>query len=573
MALLAMALMTLYTSLDIGHSVALKAQESLDTVFQGDTNVPVFQIGAQDSDDLERVLSLIESSTFIPPCKMHLTQCAVKELADGRPLCFMVLVLPVLEQAIRRLFAEVHQCPHILVAQDRMLFSTLDGFGQRNKHQVLLDPHVLSSGEENGIFKLFSNGITKCLLDQFMCSSGPCVRGKLSHGEIDYSLEFGLNNVPQKMSVSNIILYLLVALCCHFYGGCPHSSKMTGRGFEREHVLSNQKMIGKGVLYSGFVGTCCSWIESYESLFHPHAVLSQSMLSAAQKLLDIKTKWDTLPIKVLQTEKKEAGASKQVVVFTIADGTDSYTLEEKSSRYKDLGGLSSGINYRPHLAATFGSELDQLFQPLREGNTMKQMLLRPELPSFFARSMYEEIVEGKIDISKGPIWNPRTLSMLQFRIPDGPFAKQIPVIGCLQSLAIVCNNILCNVESTLEELLVGIRARTAQSSQRTLFVSTLLMLPIFRKVVSLIMVTIERHVYISCESNTTGIENESEINPKSSTRLLGWFESFSQCIVPPSDKWSAGMKRKSYEKAVEQAGVFLGSKMAKSIFKFNLPAS
>jgi hypothetical protein len=140
MALLGLALMTLYNmgQPDIDHSIALKSQVSLDTVFHGNAEVPVSQIGAQDSDDLERVLSLIESSRFIPPCKMHLTQCAVKELADGRPLCFMVLVLPVLEQAIRHLFAEVHQCSHILVAQDRMLFSTLDGFGQRRYDQNLM---------------------------------------------------------------------------------------------------------------------------------------------------------------------------------------------------------------------------------------------------------------------------------------------------------------------------------------------------------------------------------------------------------------------------------------------------
>jgi hypothetical protein len=595
-ALLAMSLITLASKMPEvssaeGSDHPKLPAHLLDEIFDNETKTTLLGLGFQncqattslpcpppDTDRLEDFLNLVGSSAFVPSSKTYLTQYAVKELAGGRPLCFMVIVLPVIEQAMRFLFANVNGCPNILMAQDRMLFSTLDGFGQRNKHQVLLDPYVLSSGEENQLFKKFSNGMTKCLLDQFMCSGGPCVRGRLSHGEIDYASEFSDSSMPQEMAVSNLLLCVLVALCHRFHD--THTDPTKDAELTTTHMLVPSKPVQK----------CCAWVDTYQSIFHPHAVLSKSMLSTAEALACLRTRWGSLAITVSHKETssdhedcKHGGGTQSVICFSIQDGENTFVHEDKSSRFQNLGGSelpSSGTTlHRPHLAAKFGCVLDEHLHSVRNSNDAEKMVLCPELPSFFTASICNGSVLANMHMVEA-----EKLSLLNFTIPDGPFIDGIPVAPCLQSLVVICTSILQDAIDTLDRLVVDVRDRKAQSSRRRFFVSTLLMVPIFERVVLLVLATIELHVYSSCkQKSAAGQDQEANgkvsiegglIGSTAASRLLRWLDSFAQCIVstagPPgaAGKSNNAPKRKNYDKAVEQASSFLYSKIAKQTFNF-----
>ena len=62
-------------------------------------------------------------------------------------------------------------------------FSTLDGYGQRSKHQLLLDYTLHSTGEPNGLVSRLGRGLHGLLLDLFMHAAGPSLRAKFAHGE------------------------------------------------------------------------------------------------------------------------------------------------------------------------------------------------------------------------------------------------------------------------------------------------------------------------------------------------------------------------------------------------------
>ena len=62
-------------------------------------------------------------------------------------------------------------------------FSTLDGFGQRSKHQLLLDPTLRSSGEPNRLPAVLGRGLHALLLDLFLHGGGPALRARYAHCE------------------------------------------------------------------------------------------------------------------------------------------------------------------------------------------------------------------------------------------------------------------------------------------------------------------------------------------------------------------------------------------------------
>jgi hypothetical protein len=50
---------------------------------------------------------------------------------------WQILGIVALEQSLRRRFAVVNRCPQMLCANVLQYYSTLDGFGQRSKHQCV----------------------------------------------------------------------------------------------------------------------------------------------------------------------------------------------------------------------------------------------------------------------------------------------------------------------------------------------------------------------------------------------------------------------------------------------------
>lgn len=64
-------------------------------------------------------------------------------------------------------------------------------FGQRARHQLLLDQEMsVFPTRPNLLLAALGPGLSACLLDIFMMSAGPCLRGKVAHAEIDMSNAF-----------------------------------------------------------------------------------------------------------------------------------------------------------------------------------------------------------------------------------------------------------------------------------------------------------------------------------------------------------------------------------------------
>lgn len=61
-------------------------------------------------------------------------------------------------------------------------------FGQRARHQLLLDQEMSGCPDRNNLLlATLGPGLSACLLDLFMMSAGPNLRGKVAHGEMDMS--------------------------------------------------------------------------------------------------------------------------------------------------------------------------------------------------------------------------------------------------------------------------------------------------------------------------------------------------------------------------------------------------
>ncbi|OWZ06343.1 putative membrane protein [Phytophthora megakarya] len=150
------------------------------------------------------------TSPFIPLGRSNMLRRSINTLVErGDELWFLFAVFPVLEHALRLEFLRENKQRAGLsnaygLAQIDAYYSTLDGFGQKDKHQVLLHPAVLldteddecSSGKKSGIsresvpnalYEKLPFVVLAILLDLFMMSSGPNLRAKLCHGEADLS--------------------------------------------------------------------------------------------------------------------------------------------------------------------------------------------------------------------------------------------------------------------------------------------------------------------------------------------------------------------------------------------------
>ncbi|KAJ3401644.1 hypothetical protein HDU80_005838 [Chytriomyces hyalinus] len=172
---------------------------------------------------------ILAKTIFIPTSHKELMATAFQQLKGGNHILFLFSCLPVLEHALRIHFATANNVPQLQYAQVNAYFSTLDGFGQKHKHQVLLDPIVVETGERNQLWNTLNTynavemrergcvkGPIAILLDFFMMAKGPGIRGKLCHGEADISgLENGSGSQP---SVATALIFLAI-LTVEF----PHS--------------------------------------------------------------------------------------------------------------------------------------------------------------------------------------------------------------------------------------------------------------------------------------------------------------------------------------------------------------
>ncbi|OQS06643.1 hypothetical protein THRCLA_01320 [Thraustotheca clavata] len=147
-----------------------------------------------------------------------LVQLAINAFQDGNSILSMFLSIPVLEYLIRCEFVRVNPSAPKAMAEAQLseYYSTLDGFGQRNQHQVLLAREIIHSTEQNRLYDTMNLGSLNACIDLFMCAAGPNIRAKLCHGELNLeALLFYEKTTQQQKICASLVLLLIIQLLQH----------------------------------------------------------------------------------------------------------------------------------------------------------------------------------------------------------------------------------------------------------------------------------------------------------------------------------------------------------------------
>eukprot|EP01052_Picozoa_sp_SAG31_P021984 SAG31_NODE_1727_length_7429_cov_4.342701_5_plen_890_part_00 len=213
----------------------------------------------------------LKTAPLVGSGRGDLAAWALTRLRQGQPLLFMLAVLPLLEHGLRRWFAMVNSgCEDYALAQEAKYYSTLDGFGQRSRHQLLLalgvhqNTTTTSNTRGNQLLPVLGQGVYSLLADLFMHLAGPSIRGKIAHGNVNVSQLYESTQHSKMPRVVSMVLVLFVALC--------------ERKCERTSHVSD-RCNGLGALGAGAL------VSKHKSLFHPHALLTVGLQDAAEALL------------------------------------------------------------------------------------------------------------------------------------------------------------------------------------------------------------------------------------------------------------------------------------------------
>jgi len=198
------------------------------------------------SDD---AMQLFAHSAFVAPSVVKFWHLSLELYASCQYGECVVVLLPQLELALRRVFVAVNRCSErILTAENTVLYTTFD---------EILDK-LLPDGSENQLLCVIGKPCLTLLLDCFNYPLGPCVRNHVSHGEVllsDMSKDTALH---------------LVCICIAF------ASKFCSPDFKENIEL---------------IQSVCAKAESYESFYHPISVLKQQTLLVARSL----SLWHLMP--------------------------------------------------------------------------------------------------------------------------------------------------------------------------------------------------------------------------------------------------------------------------------------
>ncbi|CAM9770138.1 unnamed protein product [Ectocarpus sp. 4 AP-2014] len=239
-------------------------------------------LSAQHRGELK---TLVGRSAFVLPGREKLTMFALRALGGERDAqgddeeegngggiaFFLVAVLPVLEHGLRVLFSCANDSPGHMFAHAQRYYSTLDGFGQRARHQLLLDQEMSGCPDRpNLLLSALGPGMSACLLDLFMMSAGPNLRGKVAHGEIDVSRVFRASrSCPQTAPELVQLTAALFLVLCRRYDACRDT-------VDREQSAGVGRVGSSNSFSRAFAEAldeseahCSGWVPR----FHPHELL------------------------------------------------------------------------------------------------------------------------------------------------------------------------------------------------------------------------------------------------------------------------------------------------------------
>ncbi|KAL7547687.1 hypothetical protein ACHAWF_010967 [Thalassiosira exigua] len=101
------------------------------------------------------------------------------------PAIFAALLCCLLEHSLRLLWCKSNNSPFDSIARPSEYYCTLDGHGQRDKHEVMITPYLRDGVTMNRLISLIGAESCAILLDLFASKDGPNVRSSLFHGTWD----------------------------------------------------------------------------------------------------------------------------------------------------------------------------------------------------------------------------------------------------------------------------------------------------------------------------------------------------------------------------------------------------
>ncbi|KAI9325180.1 hypothetical protein BDR26DRAFT_879891 [Obelidium mucronatum] len=432
----------------------------------------------------------IDSTSFVPDTHKGLLKHGITFLKNGQELLFLFSSLPVLEHSIRCLFSSENNVPDIALAHTDSYFSTLDGFGQKHKHQILLDPLVLATGDENKILALLNFGdgdrdVAGCLavlLDLFLMERGPSVRGKLCHGEacLD-SLFIGDSN---GMSVLTSMVFLTITSLC---------SRFSKQGETEVSILKDTHII-----------------DSYRLSFHPISYLRQSikLVASNQNSLENLIRESTCTIEQDDFDISQSRASVFLNGATVEYVDKTNRLQPTDSEPSTLPSLIYNLNNLLEM------ELESLHQGLVNYSQFQEssIFMKPEIASVLPNGYLQKF----------------------------KYTQSMPYGSCLLSIVDVVlqtqNYFLETIfKSTLEKIL----SKAARTSQRRALFIHYRALPAMLKLFRYVLIWLEFAIFQSCV--ITDLKTSTDLISKLPFPKL--FESVKSCTSFADPKGGATLEK------------------------------
>ena len=174
----------------------------------------------------ENKSDIYKNGSFFPISHQPLVNIAF-QLYGNSPACFAAILSPVIEHSLRLIWCECNNRQYDSIAHQHEYYVTLDGHGQRDKHEMVLKPYYSKNCEENEKNMLIEDtclgGTAIALLTDLFASSGsgPNIRATIAHGVWDDYILYELSccnidtesNVDRRLeSPLQDILYILLAL-------------------------------------------------------------------------------------------------------------------------------------------------------------------------------------------------------------------------------------------------------------------------------------------------------------------------------------------------------------------------
>ncbi|GMF58536.1 unnamed protein product [Phytophthora fragariaefolia] len=529
------------------------------------------------------------TAPLIPKGRSNLLRRAIEALVNqGDELWFLFAIFPVLEHALRLEFLRTNQEHAELssaygLAQIDAYYSTLDGFGQKDKHQVLLHPAVLLDSESkeqacdgekgspqtsvaNALYDSLPFASLAVLLDLFMMSSGPNLRAKLCHGEASLSCFVTKRNDESLIamnvsSASRLLLEAVILLCESSRGEFGQLSTKT---------TTNEV---KGALPVPI--TCC--LRSFESTttcsFHPFYRLHRALSTTYSVALSFAAFRKCCTVYLLEelcangdnTERH----TRVEFPFMSANGGTTLTLVEKAERVAGFQGAlaekgntetqAQAAKKKKSFASLIGQlkgKLDHIAPQIQHDFKMNHCSLNGE----GRRSVFLSLLGSN---SLNLLEQSMERQLLALSDPDG-----LSVASCMMEIIACCQRSLCRFRGRIEQLHQLVSEGKARTNHRRSLLTSIFFLPVFEHM-QLVSLSIVEHQLLHLRDVAASININSTAAPRcpQATRIERLQRKLLQCITSfEGCTGSSEASQKSGEQAVERALQFLNSKAMKAAF-------